>query len=98
MSETVGEIELEGNVLIIIEFNIGTPIDRAVTDVRDAIARVRADLPVSLHGVGLSLGSSDGLSERHLARLEKLTDRLQPALVSEHLAERDAQPTANRED
>ena len=29
----------------IIEFNIGTPIDRAVTDVRDAIARVRADLP-----------------------------------------------------
>ncbi|MGO9932973.1 MAG: efflux RND transporter permease subunit [Steroidobacteraceae bacterium] len=35
----------EGNVLILIEFNIGTPIDRAVTDVRDAIARVRADLP-----------------------------------------------------
>ena len=36
----------EGNVLIIIEFNIGTPIDRAVTDIRaHAIARVRADLP-----------------------------------------------------
>jgi len=51
-----------------------------------ALERVRADLPVSLHGVGLSLGSSDGLSERHLARLEKLTDRLQPALVSEHLS------------
>src|SRR4029077_5543852 len=35
----------EGSVFIIVEFNIGTPIDRAVTDVRDAIARVRADLP-----------------------------------------------------
>jgi multidrug efflux pump subunit AcrB len=35
----------EGNVLIIVEFNIGTPVDRAVTDVRDAVARVRADLP-----------------------------------------------------
>jgi len=35
----------EGNVLIIVEFNIGTPVDRAVTDIRDAIARVRADLP-----------------------------------------------------
>ena len=35
----------EGNVLIIVEFNIGTPVDRAVTDVRDAISRVRADLP-----------------------------------------------------
>jgi hydrophobe/amphiphile efflux-1 (HAE1) family protein len=38
----------EGNVLILIEFNIGTPVDRAVTDVRDAIARVRADLPQNI--------------------------------------------------
>ena len=51
-----------------------------------AIERVRADLPVSLHGVGLSLGSSDGLSERHLARLGEMIDRLQPALLSEHLS------------
>ena len=51
-----------------------------------ALERVRHALPVSLHGVGLSLGSSDGLSERHLARLAQLVDRLQPVLVSEHLS------------
>ncbi|HXQ40441.1 MAG TPA: DUF692 domain-containing protein [Candidatus Udaeobacter sp.] len=51
-----------------------------------ALEQVRADLPVSLHGVGLSLGGSDGLSERHLARLAMLVDRLQPVLVSEHLS------------
>src|SRR5579859_2558604 len=51
-----------------------------------ALERVRGDLPISLHGVGLSLGSADGLSERHLMRLNNLIDRLQPALVSEHLS------------
>jgi multidrug efflux pump subunit AcrB len=35
----------EGLTFISIEFQIGTPIDRAVTDVRDAIAKVRSDLP-----------------------------------------------------
>jgi hydrophobe/amphiphile efflux-1 (HAE1) family protein len=38
----------EGLVHIEIEFQIGTPIDRAVTDVRDAVARVRADLPQTI--------------------------------------------------
>jgi multidrug efflux pump subunit AcrB len=36
---------IEGSVLIQLEFQIGTPIDRAVTDVRDAVAKVRNDLP-----------------------------------------------------
>src|ERR1700761_873771 len=36
---------VEGQVNIFVEFLIGTPIDRAVTDVRDAIAKVRNDLP-----------------------------------------------------
>ncbi len=36
---------VEGQVGIFLEFQIGTPIDRAVTDVRDALARVRNDLP-----------------------------------------------------
>ncbi|HKN09572.1 MAG TPA: efflux RND transporter permease subunit, partial [Pseudomonadota bacterium] len=36
---------VEGAVNIGLEFQIGTPIDRAVTDVRDAIAKVRNDLP-----------------------------------------------------
>jgi len=36
---------IEGTVVIELEFQIGTPIDRAVTDVRDAVAKVRNDLP-----------------------------------------------------
>ena len=36
---------VEGQVSISIEFQIGTPIDRAVTDVRDAVTKVRNDLP-----------------------------------------------------
>jgi multidrug efflux pump subunit AcrB len=36
---------LEGQVGIFIQFEIATPIDRAVTDVRDAVAKVRNDLP-----------------------------------------------------
>ena len=35
----------EGNSNTFISFEIGTPIDRAVTDVRDAVARIRGDLP-----------------------------------------------------
>ncbi|MCF4164974.1 DUF692 domain-containing protein [Zavarzinia compransoris] len=50
------------------------------------IERVRRDRPVSVHGVGLSLGSAAGIDDAHLARLATLVDRLEPALVSEHLA------------
>jgi len=46
---------------------------------------VRSRYPVSLHGVGLSLGSSDELSLRHLHKLKILVDRIEPAAVSEHL-------------
>ena len=34
-----------------------------------ALERIRADYPLSLHGVGLSLGSTDPLSRSHLAKL-----------------------------
>jgi len=51
-----------------------------------ALARVRGDHAVSLHGVGLSLGSADGLDRAHLARVAELTRRIEPALVSEHLS------------
>ena len=47
---------------------------------------IRRDYPLSLHGVGLSLGSADGLDERHLLRLKQLIERVEPGLVSEHLA------------
>jgi uncharacterized protein len=50
-----------------------------------ALDRVRADYPLSLHGVGLSLGSTDPLDLGHLARLKRLADRVLPARVSEHL-------------
>ncbi|WP_321813745.1 MULTISPECIES: DUF692 domain-containing protein [unclassified Paraburkholderia] len=46
---------------------------------------VRRDLPVSLHGVGLGLGSAAPLDASHLARLARLVARIEPALVSEHL-------------
>jgi multidrug efflux pump subunit AcrB len=39
---------IEGSVDIFLEFQIGTPIDRAVTDVRDAVAKVRTDLPLGI--------------------------------------------------
>ena len=50
------------------------------------LERLRHDYPVSLHGVGLSLGGADPLDDRHLLRVKGLVDRIQPALVSEHLA------------
>jgi uncharacterized protein (UPF0276 family) len=52
----------------------------------DYLERIRADYPMSLHGVGLSLGSTDPLNTRHLDRLKVLIDRFQPGLVSEHLS------------
>jgi uncharacterized protein (UPF0276 family) len=51
-----------------------------------ALERLRRDYPLALHGVGLSLGSAGGIDRRHLGRLAALVERLEPALVSEHLA------------
>jgi len=42
--------------------------------------------PLSMHGVGMSLGSDDGIDAQHLGLLARLVDRYQPGLVSEHLA------------
>ncbi|MEO0497805.1 MAG: DUF692 domain-containing protein [Pseudomonadota bacterium] len=47
---------------------------------------IREQYPVSLHGVGMSIGSSGPLSEDHLARFKRLVEIYQPAMVSEHLA------------
>ena len=46
---------------------------------------IRRDYPLSLHGVGLSLGSADPLNTEHLAQLKRAVERYSPALVSEHL-------------
>jgi uncharacterized protein (UPF0276 family) len=50
-----------------------------------ALEAIRAGYPVSLHGVGLSLGSADPLDVEHLARLKRLASRIEPSAVSEHL-------------
>lgn len=47
---------------------------------------IRRDYPISLHGVGLSIGGEGPLDEDHLARLKTLSDRYEPGLFSEHLA------------
>jgi uncharacterized protein (UPF0276 family) len=46
---------------------------------------LRHDYPVSLHGVGLAIGSADGFSETHLQRVADVVARVDPVLVSEHL-------------
>lgn len=51
-----------------------------------SLEAVRETYPVSLHGVGLSLGSVHGLDDVHLARIKALADHIQPGLVSEHLS------------
>lgn len=47
---------------------------------------VRHRWPISVHGVGLSLGSAKGIDGRHLKRLARLVERIEPDWVSEHLA------------
>lgn len=47
---------------------------------------VREAYPISVHGVGMSLGGMDPLDTEHLGRLKTLVDRIEPGLVSEHLA------------
>jgi len=52
----------------------------------DRLLELRRDYPVSLHGVALSLGSAEELDRRHLHRFKALIERIEPMLVSEHLA------------
>jgi uncharacterized protein (UPF0276 family) len=53
---------------------------------RHYLERIRASYPVSLHGVGLSVGSTDPLNSDHLAALRELVDDIEPLFVSEHLS------------
>ncbi len=50
------------------------------------LERIRSQYPLSFHGVGLSLGSTDPLDRTHLAKLKSVIDRYEPAFVSEHLS------------
>jgi uncharacterized protein (UPF0276 family) len=50
------------------------------------LEKVRRDYPISLHGVGMSLGSVDELNWQHLKKLRDLTAYIDPCLLSEHLS------------
>lgn len=50
------------------------------------LSRIRERYPLSIHGVGLSIGGESSLDTNHLDRLAKLLDRYQPESFSEHLA------------
>jgi len=52
----------------------------------DYLERIGRLYPLSLHGVGLSLGRADALESEHLRRLKRLVTRFDPVLVSEHLS------------
>lgn len=60
-------------------FNLDSPPSRQLGQLRELY-------PISLHGVGLSLGSASGISKEHLHRLKKLIERIDPFLISEHLS------------
>ncbi len=49
------------------------------------LEQVRRRYPVALHGVSLSIGSADPLDEGYLAKLKALADKIEPAIVSDHL-------------
>jgi uncharacterized protein (UPF0276 family) len=52
---------------------------------RDFLADLRSDYPFVMHGVSLSIGSTDPLDRDYLARLKSFADFLTPAWVSDHL-------------
>ena len=58
----------------------------APSPARQAIERLRVHYAFSVHAVGLSLGSVDGVDDVHLARVAALVRQLQPAWVSDHLS------------
>jgi uncharacterized protein (UPF0276 family) len=50
------------------------------------LERIRRDFPISLHGVGLSLGSAEGLDAAHIERIREVAHRINPAQMSEHIS------------
>ena len=50
------------------------------------LTRMRENFPLSVHGVGLSIGSENGIDAMHLSRLKAVVERYEPEQVSEHLA------------
>jgi hydrophobe/amphiphile efflux-1 (HAE1) family protein len=77
--KSIRSVAIEGSASTTIEFQIGTPVDRATTDVRDAVAKIRPDLPQGIqepqvHRVDIDGGaivyyaiSTTGMSEEQLS-------------------------------
>src|ERR1043166_9003296 len=49
------------------------------------LERIRSEWPMVMHGVSLSIGGSDALDMRYLRELKALAERIEPALISDHL-------------
>ena len=49
------------------------------------LERIRADYPMVMHGVSLSIGSADALDADYLRQLKSLVDRIEPGWISDHL-------------
>ena len=49
------------------------------------LEKIRASYPMTLHGIGMSLGSTDPLNQSYLQKLKSLINRIAPLLVSDHL-------------
>ena len=62
------------------------PENYMTSGLADELAAVAERYPVSLHAVGLSLGSACGVDPDHLSRLKALERRVRPGLVSDHLS------------
>jgi uncharacterized protein (UPF0276 family) len=60
--------------------NFFNPNDAAA----QVLSAIRTDYPVSLHGVGLALGSACGLDDAHVEQLAALVERIDPVRVSDH--------------
>ena len=52
----------------------------------ELLEELSSDYPISVHTVGVSIGSATGIDRNHLERIRRLVDRLNPFLVSGHLA------------
>jgi uncharacterized protein len=52
----------------------------------EALLKLRENYPISMHCIGMSLGSADGLDQHHLQQIKDLADIIQPFLLSDHLS------------
>lgn len=84
-ADVMSDLKAEQNPLGFIEVHAENYMAQGGA-MRAQLAVLKQHVPVSLHGVGLSLGGADAPCAAHLQRLRELIDWVQPAQFSEHLA------------